>query len=76
MRHYKYYKVNPFPLIVVLCLALSGNVMAGEKGKLRAIGFYNVENLFDGQPHKVKITILSPNGTVRAEKEYVISFVL
>ena len=47
MRHYKYYKVNPFPLIVVLCLALSGNVMAGEKGKLRAIGFYNVENLFD-----------------------------
>ena len=47
MRHYKSYKVNPFPLIVVLCLALSGNVMAGEKGKLRAIGFYNVENLFD-----------------------------
>lgn len=34
----------------------------------------NVENLFDGQPHTVKITILSPNGTIRAEREFVITF--
>lgn len=34
----------------------------------------NVDNLFDGKPHTVKITILSPNGTIRAEKEYVITF--
>ena len=38
------------------------------------IKFTNVESLFDGQPHKIKITILSPNGTVRAEKEYVVTF--
>ena len=34
----------------------------------------NVENLFDGQEHTVKITILSPNGTVRAEREYKVVF--
>lgn len=34
----------------------------------------NVGNLFDGQPHTVKITILSPNGTVRAEREFTITF--
>ena len=34
----------------------------------------NVENLFDGQPHKVKITLLSPDGKIRAERIYTIVF--
>ena len=38
------------------------------------ISLSNVANLFDGQPHTVKITILSPNGTIRAEKEYTVTF--
>lgn len=38
------------------------------------IKFTNCENLFDGQPHTVKITILSPDGTVRAEREITVTF--
>jgi len=38
------------------------------------ISLSNVENLFDGLPHTIKITILSPNGTIRAEKEYSVIF--
>ena len=57
-------------------VSLSTLPITGALQNSYIIRFTNVENLFDGQPHKVKITILSPNGTVRAEKEYVISFVL
>lgn len=38
------------------------------------ISITNVENLFDGQLHTVRITILSPNGTVRAEREFTLEF--
>lgn len=34
----------------------------------------NVENLFDGQPHTVHLTILSPNGTIRAERTWTVTF--
>ena len=34
----------------------------------------NVDNLFDGQDHKVKITILSPDKKVRAEREFNVVF--
>ena len=34
----------------------------------------NVDNLFDGNPHTVKITILTPDGKVRAEREYTLIF--
>lgn len=57
-------------------VSLSTLPITGALQNSYIIRFTNVENLFDGQPHKVKITILSPNGTVRAEKEYVISFIL
>ena len=57
-------------------VSLSSLPITGALQNSYIIRFTNVENLFDGQPHKVKITILSPNGTVRAEKEYVISFIL
>lgn len=36
--------------------------------------FTNCENLFDGLSHVVKITILSPDGTVRAEREINVTF--
>ena len=38
------------------------------------IDITNVESLFDGKPHVVKITILSPTGTIRAEREFTITF--
>ena len=57
-------------------VSLSTLPITGALQNSYIIRFTNVESLFDGQPHKVKITILSPNGTVRAEKEYVISFIL
>ncbi len=34
----------------------------------------NVDQLFDGKPHTVKITILTPDGKVRAEREYTLIF--
>lgn len=57
-------------------VSLSTLPITGALQNSYIIKFTNVESLFDGQPHKIKITILSPNGTVRAEKEYVISFIL
>jgi hypothetical protein len=40
------------------------------------IRFTNVAEVFDGQPHLVKITVksLSPNGEILAEKDYEITF--
>lgn len=57
-------------------VTLSSLPITGALQNSYIIKLTNVENLFDGQPHVVKITILSPNGTVRAEKEYTITFVL
>ena len=57
-------------------VSLSTLPITGALQNSYIIKFTNVESLFDGQPHKIKITILSPNGTVRAEKEYVITFIL
>lgn len=57
-------------------VSLSSLPITGALQNSYIIKFTNIENLFDGQPHVVKITILSPNGTVRAEKEYKITFVL
>ena len=55
-------------------VSLSTLPITGALQNSYIIKFTNVESLFDGQPHKIKITILSPNGTVRAEKEYVVTF--
>ena len=55
-------------------VSLSTLPVTGALQNSYIIKFTNVESLFDGQPHKIKITILSPNGTVRAEKEYVVTF--
>lgn len=57
-------------------VSLSTLPITGALQNSYIIKFTNVESLFDGQPHKIKITILSPNGTVRAEKEYVVTFIL
>lgn len=38
------------------------------------IRFSDIEDLIDGQPHEVKITILSPDGKVRAERIFYIVF--
>ena len=57
-------------------VSLSTLPITGALQNSYIIKFTNVESLFDGQPHKIKITILSPNGTVRAEKEYVVTFTL
>ncbi|WP_141210361.1 vWA domain-containing protein [Prevotella sp. P2-180] len=57
-------------------VSLSTLPITGALQNSYIIKFTNVESLFDGQPHKIKITILSPNGTVRAEKEYVVTFKL
>lgn len=38
------------------------------------IRFTNVADLFDGQQHEVKITILSPDGTTKAEKKFYLVF--
>ena len=55
-------------------VSLSSLPITGALQNSYIIKFTNVESLFDGQPHKIKITILSPNGPVRAEKEYVVTF--
>lgn len=34
----------------------------------------NVDDLFDGQEHKVKVTVLSPDKSVRAEREFYVVF--
>lgn len=38
------------------------------------IRFSNIDNLIDGKPHIVKITILSPDGKVRAERTFNVIF--
>jgi hypothetical protein len=38
------------------------------------IRFSDIDDLIDGQPHEVKITILSPDGKVRAERIFYIVF--
>ena len=34
----------------------------------------NIRDLMDGQPHEVRITILSEDGTVRAERTFTVVF--
>lgn len=34
----------------------------------------NIRNFMDGQPHEVRITILSEDGTVRAERTFTVVF--
>lgn len=38
------------------------------------IRFTNIEKYMDGQPHVVKITVVSADGTVRAEKTFTVVF--
>lgn len=38
------------------------------------IDITNVDSLFDGKAHVVKVTVLSPNGTIRAEREFTMIF--
>ncbi|MCR5643431.1 MAG: VWA domain-containing protein [Prevotella sp.] len=38
------------------------------------ISFTNIENLFDGNPHTVTITIYAPNGSIQGKKEFQIVF--
>ena len=38
------------------------------------IRFTNVEEYMDGQPHEVKVTVVSADGTVKAEKIYWVIF--
>jgi len=38
------------------------------------IRFSNIDDLIDGQPHDVKITIMSPDGSVRAERVFSVIF--
>lgn len=38
------------------------------------IRFTDIEEYLDGRPHTVKITILEPDGSVKAEREYTVIF--
>jgi len=38
------------------------------------IRFTNIDEFMDGQPHEVRITILSPDGTVSAERTFYVVF--
>lgn len=38
------------------------------------IRFTNVKDYMDGQPHEVKVTVISADGTVKAEKTYWVIF--
>lgn len=53
---------------------LSSLPITGALQNSYVIRFSNIDDLIDGQPHEVKITILSPDGSVRAERIFHIIF--
>lgn len=56
-------------------VTLSSLPVTGAMENSYIIRFANVEELLDGQPHKVHITILTADGTIQAEKTFYVVFV-
>lgn len=55
-------------------ISLSSLPITGALQNSYVIRFSNIDDLIDGQPHEVKITILSPDGSVRAERTFIVIF--
>jgi len=55
-------------------VSLSSLPITGALQNSYVIRFSNIDDLIDGQPHEVKITILSPDGSVRAERIFYVIF--
>lgn len=55
-------------------VTLSSLPITGALQNSYVIRFTNIEELIDGQPHEVKITILSADGSVRAERIFYVIF--
>lgn len=55
-------------------VTLSSLPITGALQNSYVIRFTNVEELIDGQPHELKITILSADGSVRAERIFYVIF--
>lgn len=56
-------------------VTLSSLPVTGALQNSYVIRFTNIDDLFDGLPHEVKITIVSADGTVMAERVFHIVFV-
>lgn len=55
-------------------VSLSSLPVTGALQNSYYVRLTDVDDLFDGQEHKVKVTVLSPDKNVRAEREYYIVF--
>lgn len=54
--------------------SLSTLPVTGAMQNSYIIRFTNIEKYMDGQPHMVKITVVSADGKVRAEKVFSVIF--
>jgi hypothetical protein len=57
-------------------VSLSDIPVTGAMQNSYVIRFTNVDELFDGQLHEIRITIVSADGSVKAEKVFFIKFEL
>lgn len=55
-------------------VTLSDLPVTGAMRNSYIIKFTNIAELMDGQQHRVKITIVSEDGSVKAEKEFIVIF--
>lgn len=55
-------------------VSLSSLPVTGALQNSYYIRLTNVDDLYDGQEHKVKVTVLSPDNSVRSEREFYVVF--
>ena len=55
-------------------VSLESLPVTGAMQNSYVIRFTNIEEFMDGQPHRIKITILSADGSIKAEKTYTVIF--